>query len=84
MKPGQTGIVQEVQQHTIYKLQTQNGKLAMEEMFSYPGGAYGEYLYHNDLYQLTLDDTNVSLSRVDLTTGKKRTLPTTCLSATAI
>lgn len=71
VKPGQTGIVQEVQQHNIYKLQAQNGKLAMEEVFSYPGGSYGEYLYHNDLYQLTLDDTNVSLSRLDLTTGKK-------------
>lgn len=71
VKPGQTGIVQEVQQHNIYKLQAQNGKLAMEEVFSYPGGAYGEYLYHNNLYQLTLDDTNVRLSRLDLTTGKK-------------
>jgi hypothetical protein len=71
VKPGQTGIVQEVQQHNIYKLQAQNGKLAMEEVFSYPGGAYGEYLYHNNLYQLTLDDTNVHLSRLDLTTGKK-------------
>lgn len=71
VKPGQTGIVQEVQQHNIYKLQAQNDKLAMEEVFSYPGGAYGEYLYHNNLYQLTLDDTNVRLSRLDLTTGKK-------------
>ena len=71
VEPGQTGIVQAVQQHTIYKLQEQNGKLAMEEVFSYPGGAYGEYLYHNDLYQLVLDETNVRLSRLDLTTGKK-------------
>ena len=70
-EPGQTGIVSESQLHIIYRLNAQNGSMVMEELLNYPGGAYDEYLYDNTLYQLTLNETNVSLFRLDLTTGKK-------------
>ena len=71
VEPGQTGIVSESQLHIIYRLTAQNGSMVMEELLNYPGGAYDEYLYNNSLYQLNLSETNISLFRLDLTTGKK-------------